>query len=373
MTMGIGALEILGDAKAGRVTTVFCSDVALGRSQIRAAAEELDPLPTLVALEWVSAPSLAHELDEIRDALADAALTLWPNWYVTAEKRFTAQERTVQDLHRLATKVGVTVPGASTSWLKEASKLCELRHRPVVEPMVAAEQVRQLALAIDPNRLVFALSVHAEEATSARIKALAHAAEWLAAEARAKTILLLPATWAGRGELDHVTYGAITLTRDETTPALDEPTDAPPSVHDLGSGELSPRAEEPLQIVVGPVTGKPHPASEVEKLVYQELMADAELRNLFEANQRLMSFGEKPYIVDLLWRAGQLIIEIDGPEHHGHMAYVRDRDRDYRFLVSGYQTLRIANAEVYADVERVLGKIRHVVRTRLSPKKAKKN
>lgn len=368
--MGWGALEILRDAAAGRVTTLFCPDVALGRAQVRAVAEELDPLPTLVALEWSAAPSLAHELDEIRNALADAARTLWPNWYLAAETRFSSSEPSASDLDEVASHVGSRVAGASSSWLKQATKLCKSGQSPIVEQMAAAEQVRQLALAIDPNRLTFALSVLADEATPARLRGLAHAAEWLAVESRAKTLLLLPERWSGRRELDHVTYGAITLTRDEITPPPAENTDIPPSVrvHE----EAFRDQDAPLHVVVGPITGKPHPASEVEQLVHREIMADPDLRGLFEYNQRLLSFGEKAFIVDLLWREGRLIVELDGPEHHGHMAYVRDRDRDYRFLMHGYQTLRIANAEVYTDIDRVLDKIRNVVRKVEAPLKGKK-
>lgn len=143
-----------------------------------------------------------------------------------------------------------------------------------------------------------------------------------------------------------------------------------PSRNDYGARSVrhpSDKDDVPLQVVVGPFTGKPHPTSEVEQTVYQEIIADPELRGLFEYNQPLTPLGGKSFIVDLLWRQGRLIVELDGPEHHGHMAYVRDRDRDYRFLMDGYHTLRVPNAEVYTDVRRVLEKIRNVVR-KLTPR-----
>lgn len=367
MTMGQGAFDILRAATAGRVTTLFCPDVALGRAQVRAAAEEMEPLPTLVTLEWATAPSLAHELDEIRDALAKGALDLWPHWYLSAEGRFTEEMgRLTANRAEFFPSVGEAVLGASASWLKKAGRLCEAGRLPVVLSMPSAAQVRQLALALDPNRLILALSVLDEAASPTRIKALAHAAEWLATESRAKTLLLVPGTWSGKRELDHVNYGAAVLERDElqAPPRMPESSNAP-------SKEAAERSFHsdgtPLQVVVGPFTGKPHPASEVEQTVYQEMIADPELRDLFEYNQPLTSFGGKSFIVDLLWRQGRLIVELDGPEHHGHMAYVRDRDRDYRFLMDGYRTLRIPNAEVYADVARVVDKIRNVVR-KLTPR-----
>src|SRR5690606_32534395 len=85
LVMGLLAADALTRAKSGRVLTLYCDNVDLGRRHLREATEELDPMPTLVALEWEQAPSLARELYEIQDALADAAMSLWPNWYITAE------------------------------------------------------------------------------------------------------------------------------------------------------------------------------------------------------------------------------------------------------------------------------------------------
>jgi very-short-patch-repair endonuclease len=125
-------------------------------------------------------------------------------------------------------------------------------------------------------------------------------------------------------------------------------------------------ASNALYVTVGPIVGKPHPSSEVEQLICASLAADAELAGLFEFNQRLPAFGNKHYIVDLVWRKGGLVIELDGPEHNGQIAYARDRERDYRLLVSGYATLRVPNAEVCIDVDSVITKIRNVVH-RLGP------
>jgi hypothetical protein len=52
LTLGVGAAAVLREARLGRVTTLFCDDVPHARRQVRAAAEEIDALPTLVALEW---------------------------------------------------------------------------------------------------------------------------------------------------------------------------------------------------------------------------------------------------------------------------------------------------------------------------------
>jgi very-short-patch-repair endonuclease len=366
------AANVIDQAERGRVTAIYCSNVTLARSQIRVAAEEIEPLPTLVALEWDQAPSLARELDEIRDALADAAQSLWPGWYVTAEERFEAAPSDASSIETLVAKDAARYPGASPSWLREAYRRCELGKRPVVRNIASAEQVRQLSLALDPKRLVFALSVAVADVSPARLRGLVRATEWLAHEARAKTLLLVPEVWRGRVELDHVSYRAVSLDPDvayvperaSVRPRLDP--DSSPTPDDeadatVGDGTATSGTSEAPHVTVGPIVGKPHPSSEVEQLVYARLALDEELAGLFEFNQRLPAFGDKYYIVDLVWRKGGLVIELDGPEHNGQIAYARDRERDYRLLVSGYSTLRVPNAEVCVDVDSVITKIRNVV------------
>lgn len=362
--MGLFAAEALERARSGRVLAVFCEDVGLAQSQLRAATEELDSVPTLVALDWQQAPSLARELEEIRDALAKAAASLWPDWYITAERRFERKRPVDLNVAALAAEATQSCPGVSTGWLREAWRRCRAGTLPIVDNMPTADQVRQLSGALDPTRLIFSLSVASAEASPARIRGLARAAEWLAHEAHAKTLLLVPASWHGHPELDHVSYGAVTLQVDDVVPQtspFDRTTGNGQAPATNGSLPLSRSNNLLPKVMVGPIFGRPHPGSEAEQLVCEHLSADAELRGLFEFNQRLLGFGDTPYTVDLVWRQGGLVVELDGPEHRGHRAYVRDRDRDYRLCVSGYTTLRIPNDEVFANVNAVLQKIKHVV------------
>lgn len=357
--MGTLATEALGRARPGRVLTLYCSSVDDGRHQLREATEELTPTPTLVALEWQQAPSLARELYEIRDALADAARSLWPNWYITAEQRFERERSALEDVTDLVTDVTRASPGVSASWLREAWQRSQEGRLPVIREMACAEQVRQLSLALDPTRLVFSLSVCSDEATSARVHGLARAAEWLAREAQAKVLLLVPRSWQGHAELDHVNYGGLVLAaQDEAKETLPAPHPPPPlgstKTQDASTDDSTPK------VVVGPIVGKPHPASEVEQLVHQCIMADVELRDLFEYNQRLSISGQN-YIVDLVWRAGGLVVELDGLEHHGAIAYAKDRERDFHLFISGYATLRIPNAQIQVDVDTAIKRIRTMV------------
>lgn len=357
--------DIWDRAVAGRVLTVFCNDVSLARLQLRSFAEEQERVPTLVALEWEFAPSLTRELDEIRDALADAALALWPSWFVTAEDRFRRRRRTEASVDG-AVEVGTRATvGVSASWVRSVWQQCAKGRLPIFPGMATSEQVHQLALALDPSRLVFAISVRQESASPSRIRGLAKAAEWLASETKARTFLLAPQSWQASGELDHVNYDAVLWDPEETFFAKAEGVVSVPVLPPASSPSEPPVASDVLdrfQVNVGPIVGKPHPGSEVEQALFARIMKDRELAPLFEFNQRLKAFGNKHFIVDLVWRAGGLIVELDGTSHHSQMAQIKDKERDYRLLMSGYVTLRIPNAEMYVDDGRVLTKIRNVVK-----------
>ena len=87
-----------------------------------------------------------------------------------------------------------------------------------------------------------------------------------------------------------------------------------------------------------------------------------DLADLFEdqVTVRLGPLGPTPR-VDLLWRDGKVVVELDGPEHGRDPTYAADRHRDYELLVAGYLVLRLTNAEVELDLGRSLDKVRRVV------------
>ena len=70
--------------------------------------------------------------------------------------------------------------------------------------------------------------------------------------------------------------------------------------------------------------------------------------------------------VDLLWREGRVVVELDGPDHQEDFKFANDRHRDFELLVAGYLVLRITNNQVQTDLQRAIEKIRAVVRFRRS-------
>lgn len=286
--------DILERAAAGRVLSVFCEDVGAARPELRAATEEQEHVPTLVALEWERAPALAAELDEIRDALARAAASLWPDWYITADCRFERKRGGDVELSQVVAELGGAEPKPSLTWLKRAWQRCAKGQLPLVPPLTSAEQVRQLARALDPQRLVFVLSVEVADASDARVRGLSRAAEWLAYESQAKVILLVPLAWQGHREMDHVAYHSLVLPVEPAMSGTAAPTAADPPVEPArGSrARVKTRDADAPRVLIGPVVGKPHPGSEVEQLLHAWLTAAPDLCQLFEFNQRLTVFGD---------------------------------------------------------------------------------
>ncbi len=367
---------------SSRVLTVFTNDVERAVLEVSFAAEELDPIPTLVLLDWQKAPTLSRELGEIETALADALLSLFPNWHRTAHGKFECHRFPRAELELHLVEARRASPRVSANWFRKAYGRCQKGKPPIFKDMASAPQVKQLTLALDPIRPIFCLSVHSEKASVAKVRGLARASEWLARETGAGVLLIVPEGWSNHSELDPVNYGAAwldfeaesTVRRAESLQPESGPAHRPmtgawaspqPSSNDTltdsGATPRTSRTARAPNVIVQPNPGKPHALSDAEQRLARFLTADPELEPLFEFNQLLHGF-----CVDLLWRGGRLVVEVDGADHRREEKYFNDRDRDYRLFMSGYATLRICNGEIFSDVERVLSKIRNVVRVRTS-------
>jgi hypothetical protein len=66
--------------------------------------------------------------------------------------------------------------------------------------------------------------------------------------------------------------------------------------------------------------------------------------------------------VDVLWPAARLIVELDGFEFHAHRAaFERDRARDTRLLLAGYQTIRVTHRRLDAEAGVLAEQIRRLL------------
>jgi hypothetical protein len=159
-------------------------------------------------------------------------------------------------------------------------------------------------------------------------------------------------------------HGASALTAFAARPPLTAPWDRVL----YGALEVK-RDAEPVQSRFIPARGRAHHASTLEQRVEAALQRDAELGPLFSCNETVSIRGlDSPPRVDLLWREGRVVVELDGPEHQDNPKFANDRHRDYELLLAGYLVLRITNDQVETDLQRAIEKIRAVVRFRQSTK-----
>ena len=229
---------------------------------------------------------------------------------------------------------------------------------PLVRDMSNSEQVRQLALAIEPHRLVVLISVLSPTVPSAGLRALAQGTEWLAGNTRGRVILTLPPELRCAKELDHVTYTACTFPGIAGGQARNQ---AAPTSLPAKDGGARPNKAQP-EVFVSPVVGSPHAGSDAEQELYRQMIADQELRPLFAYNQPIATVYDTRPTVDLVWQAGRLIIEIDGADHRGEQMFAQDRKRDFELLMSGYRVARFTSSSVIEQTDAVVNQIRRAVR-----------
>jgi very-short-patch-repair endonuclease len=219
--------------------------------------------------------------------------------------------------------------------------------------MPKAEALRQLALAIDPRRLVVVICVRTPPSGKKRLRSLAQGVEWLAANTSARVVLVLPHALRKNSELDHVAYTNHVF--------ADVPSEA--GVSSAPKLKVKPSQEGPEEpaIYTTPVAGRPAPTSDTEQLLYERLTSDPELCPLFAYNQDVTTACGELYRVDLIWEEGKLVVELDGPDHRRPVLFARDRVRDYHLFMTGYQVVRFTNSRVIEQCEVVVRMIRDAV------------
>ncbi|WP_165246748.1 endonuclease domain-containing protein [Paludisphaera soli] len=315
--LGLPPLPAIGRARAAFVARGGVGAV-LGALEGDAVGDS-----RLVAIRYGRLPRLGSLIDDVLERLADLALATWPGWCEHPADR-----------------------GVSAPWRKAAASLCGLGRRPLPVGFTATASARQLALAVDPGPLLFALATDDEAPPPGALLALAKAAEWLAREAPARVLVVVPEALAGSAELDAVAFEATHLRGD-----------ACESVDSCAGPRAILRAS--------PLIGRPNPSSGGEMRLAERLGRDAELAGLFRFNVRVATARGTTPLVDLVWEEGKVVVEVDGYHFHSDpRAFSNDRRRDYELTVSGYLVLRLPEDEAAQDPALAVEKIRDVVATR---------
>ncbi len=336
----------------GGVTCVFTDDVDSALDDLQRWAIGQDGAVRLIGQTCDPLPRHSDLLESLVRSLAESALLLWPDWYEGSH--FTTMTDDAGD-HSLtdaviARQIG---DGVNASWLTTASANCRSGKAPIVSQLSLAVQVRQLVLAMTTQQLVVAICLQEQNPIPDRLLGFARALEWLAREANASVLALLPVSLETRAELDGISSGA----------RYQQPQ---PFSIDSNSLETVSNVSVEEKHRVCPILGRPHPASPGEQLLAQRLSDDAELAGMFGFNERVQTVFDSRLLVDLLWSEGRVIVEVDGYGYHSsRSAFNADRHRDYELILSGYVVLRLPHDFVVQDVQLAVERIRELVHFRI--------
>jgi hypothetical protein len=274
--------------------------------------------------------------------LADTALRMWPIWYSSlslADIRGDTLGR--QALRARIRELAKAIPHVSPVWAERAAALVLDGRKPRVLDTALAVELQQLCTVINRGGLVLITNSSRSENETV---ALVHALEWMTRNAHVAVVVLFETLPESPSPYDRILYGARFF-------ELAESTNSSATAHDSAAPAW-----------LAPIQGMPHPLSATEQRLAKAIALDAELAPLFGYNLFVETIrGSRPK-VDLLWSAGQLVIELDGyPDHGSRSAFMYDRHRDYELALSGYNVLRIANEEIAQDIGKAVEKIRDMV------------
>jgi very-short-patch-repair endonuclease len=324
--------------------------------QLQEDTESADQTTHVVACIWSKLPDLSRLLDDVVQRMGETAQRLWPHWYGVTLPR----SHNIDDLLAAVSRSSSIDAGSTLAlmppWLQAAAARCEARRPPLPKGFSKAVHLRQLAAALAPSELEFLLCADSPTPASNSLHGFARAAEWIAQETRRKVSVLVPRHLADAPELDCISCFT-------PVPRVDRPAPSPPEHVDHA---------EKAGCVVWPVQGHPHPNSPGEQLLAERIETAESLRGLFEYNIKIETVHGRTFSVDLVWRAGRVIVEVDGYHwHSSSTAFSNDRYRDYELLISGYLVLRLPHSEVLQDVEMAVSKIQDVVNFRRHDRSAK--
>jgi very-short-patch-repair endonuclease len=316
----------------------------------------LDPLPetapAVVQFRPATAGPLGDQVAVLLDRLDRAAIALFPRWLPGAEL--------------LERSVGLGVPAVRALATAAAARsrnfgpfLADLAERGLCERVTgnarfpaevrAAGLARVIADAYGRESVALLIDIpHGLPADDER--ALVSAAEWLARHGHFTVWL----TGAPLLVVDRVRSVPITLPGYFTQLAAE----AGSTVDTAGEPDTGSVFSFP------PLSGIPRRDSDAEQALERALRPHDWARGRhWNYTYEWHTLG-KPYRLDLFWPAERIVVEVDGPEHRGRLAFADDRHRDVQLQLLGHDVLRFPNELVLSDVQAVITRIARLLRQR---------
>jgi hypothetical protein len=285
--------------------------IGLRQAQLGQVLSGVSSAPSMLRLDLAGVATTALAIDRVLDDLADLAAAQWPDWNPPDTEKS---------------------PRLLPAWRLAATRFASEGRRPRF-PRLARETEFVHLLSVLPD---LALLAEVDSLRSERAAPIIAALEWCRRHGAA-VVAMLGEEPAPEPPWDLLLYDAVMV----------EPSPVEPAAH---------------RLILSPSSDIASRGSTIERRMREALRAAPDLAGLFEdeVTLRLGALGLTPR-VDLLWREGKVVVELDGPEHERDPNYGADRHRDYELLVAGYLVLRLTNAEVQLDLGRSLEKVRRVV------------
>ena len=289
--------------------------IGLGQSQLREVLSGAPSAPRMLRLDFVGATSTGLAIDRILNDLAELAATVWPAWDDPESPKF--------------------LPALLPSWRLAATRLASEGRSPRFPRLAREIEITHL-LSVLPGIVLLA---EVDSVRSERAAPIVAALEWCRRHGAAVVVLL------------------------DEEPVPEAPWDL--LLYDAVMVDPVPIEPVARRLMLPPSLDRASHGSAIERRMREALRATPDLAGLFEdeVTLQLGALGPTPR-VDLLWRDGKIVVELDGPEHERDPNYGADRHRDYELLVAGYLVLRLTNAEIELDLSRSLDKVRRVVNLR---------
>jgi hypothetical protein len=287
--------------------------IGLGQAQLGEVLSRTSSSPRMLRLDFVGVATTALAIDRILDDLADLAAALWPDWDGPESPKL--------------------LPRLLPAWRRAAARFASVGRRPRFPRLARETEVAHL-LSVLPGLVLLA---EVDSLRSERAAPIIVALEWCRRHGAA-VVALLAEEPAPEAPWDRLLCDAV-IVKSFVEPAARRLI--------LPSSDISSRG------------------SAIERRMREALRAAPDLAGLFEdeVTLQLGALGPTPR-VDLLWRDGKVVVELDGSEHERDPNYGADRHRDYELLVAGYLVLRLTNVEVELDLGRSMEKVRRVVNLR---------
>ena len=285
-------------------------------AQAEATIHENPPSRTVLAIDLSGSPSADRAIEIALDRLADFAGRLWPDWAESQDRR----------------------PGVSASWRRAATQMVVAGRRPRFPTLARDAECDCLRAALPEIFFLTRVETRQNGMAGETISAL----EWLTRRGF-PVIATLAERPPAEPPWDRLLSDAIDVSAGAFNPGT------PPR-------EITSPAMEALR------------GSRLERRLRGALAVDPHLNGLFEP-EIVLDLG--PMLaaprVDMVWRNGKVVVELDGREHEREPTYAADRHRDYELMIAGYLVLRLTNDEVELDLGRSLEKVRRVVNLRRLP------